>query len=185
MSGARGDFVASLPRRLEVLRAALRAVEDQPRDAGRINGLLRRLHALGSAARVLGFASVAEALGEAEKTLRRAARSGPAPTDLADVARALDLLPSLVLGAKVSIRATVPEPAARQREVLDEVTDLEKGVTIRVRPMGLTLCTTFDHARIGHALISMAERSPSVSRLNEIEVRKIITPGSAQSNGCV
>lgn len=112
LSGARGDFVASLPRRLEVLRAALRAVEDQPRDAGRINGLLRRLHALGSAARVLGFASVAEALGEAEKTLRRVARSGPAPTDLADVGRALDLLPSLVLGAKVSIRAVVaPESA--------------------------------------------------------------------------
>jgi DNA-binding response OmpR family regulator len=111
MSGARGDFVASLPRRLEVLRGALRAVEDQPRDGGRINGLLRRLHALGSAARVLGFASVAEALGEAEKTLRRVARTGPAPTDLADVARALDLLPSLVLGAKVSIRA-VPEPTA-------------------------------------------------------------------------
>lgn len=108
LSGARGDFVASLPRRLEVLRAALRAVEDQPRDPGRINGLLRRLHALGSAARVLGFASVAEALGEAEKTLRRVARSGPAPTDLADVGRALDLLPSLVLGAKVSIRAVVP-----------------------------------------------------------------------------
>jgi DNA-binding response OmpR family regulator len=111
MSGARGDFVASLPRRLEVLRAALRAVEEQPRDPGRINGLLRRLHALGSAARVLGFASVAEALGEAEKTLRRVARSGPANTDLADLARALDLLPSLVLGAKMSIRA-VPEPTA-------------------------------------------------------------------------
>ncbi len=111
MSGARGDFVASLPRRLEVLRAALRAVEDLPRDAGRINGLLRRLHALGSAARVLGFASVGEALGEAEKTLRRVARSGPAASDLADVSRALDLLPSLVMGAKVSIRPMpVPEP---------------------------------------------------------------------------
>ncbi|HYQ18275.1 MAG TPA: response regulator [Polyangiaceae bacterium] len=114
MSGARGDFVASLPRRLEVLRAALRAVEDQPRDPGRVNGLLRRLHALGSAARVLGFASVAEALGEAEKTLRRVARGGPVPADLAEVGRALDLLPSLVLGAKVSIRAAVPSapPAA-------------------------------------------------------------------------
>ncbi len=108
LSGARGDFVASLPRRLEVLRGALRAVEDQPRDPGRINGFLRRLHALGSAARVLGFASVAEALAEAEKTLRRVARAGPAPTDLAEMARALDLLPSLVLGAKVSIRAVVP-----------------------------------------------------------------------------
>src|SRR4051812_35528642 len=108
LSGARGDFVASLPRRLEVLRAALRAVEDQPRDPGRINGLLRRLHALGSAARVLGFASVAEALGEAEKTLRRVAKGGPTPTDLGDIGRTLDLLPSLVLGAKVSIRAVAP-----------------------------------------------------------------------------
>jgi DNA-binding response OmpR family regulator len=98
---------------LDVLRAALRAVEDQPRDAARINGFLRRLHALGSAARVLGFASVAEALGEAEKTLRRVARNGAAPSDLADVARALDLLPSLVLGAKVSIRPAAPaEPPA-------------------------------------------------------------------------
>jgi DNA-binding response OmpR family regulator len=112
LSGARGDFVASLPRRLEVLRAALRAVEDQPRDAGRINGLLRRLHALGSAARVLGFASVAEALGEAEKTLRRVARGGPAASDVADISRALDLLPSLVLGTKASTRSAVaPEPA--------------------------------------------------------------------------
>jgi DNA-binding response OmpR family regulator len=117
MSGARGDFVASLPRRLDVLRAALRAVEDQPRDAGRINGLLRRLHALGSAARVLGFASVAEALAEAEKTLRRVARAGPAATDLADIARAFDLLPSLVLGAKLPIRAAVPqEPALPARD---------------------------------------------------------------------
>lgn len=113
MSGARGDFVASLPRRLEVLRAALRAVEDQPRDPSRINGLLRRLHALGSAARVLGFASVAEALGEAEKTLRRLARNGPVANDLAEVGRALDLLPSLVMGAKVSIRAALAsEPAS-------------------------------------------------------------------------
>ena len=117
MSGARGDFVASLPRRLEVLRGALRAVEDQPRDAGRINGLLRRLHALGSAARVLGFASVAEALAEAEKTLRRVARGGPVVSDLADIARALDLLPSLVLGAKLPIRAATPqEPALPARD---------------------------------------------------------------------
>jgi DNA-binding response OmpR family regulator len=117
MSGARADFVASLPRRLEVLRGALRAVEDQPRDAGRINGLLRRLHALGSAARVLGFASVAEALAEAEKTLRRVARTGPTAAELADIARALDLLPSLVLGAKLPIRAPVAvEPALPARD---------------------------------------------------------------------
>jgi len=117
MSGARGDFVASLPRRLEVLRAALRAVEDQPRDPGRVNGLLRRLHALGSAARVLGFASVGEALGEAEKTLRRVARGGAGASELGDVARALDLLPSLVSGAKAPVRSVAaPPPLASPRE---------------------------------------------------------------------
>ena len=40
-------------------------------------------------------------------------------------------------------------------------------------------------AAICQALMSMAERSPSVSRLNEIEVRKIIMPGSAHNSGWV
>ena len=43
----------------------------------------------------------------------------------------------------------------------------------------------FALARHAHDLMSMAERSPSVSRLKEIEVRKIITPGRAHSSGCV
>ncbi|WP_349816212.1 NAD(P)-binding protein [Roseicyclus amphidinii] len=38
--------------------------------------------------------------------------------------------------------------------------------------------------RVAHCLISIAERSPSLSMLNEIEVRKIITPGRAASQGC-
>jgi len=96
LSGARGDFVSGLGRRVEALRASLRAVEQAPSDAAQKNGLLRRVHALASAARVLGFASVAEALTEAEKRLRR--------SEFADVARALDLLPSLVLGVPVSLR---------------------------------------------------------------------------------
>ena len=36
-----------------------------------------------------------------------------------------------------------------------------------------------------HCLTSIAERSPSENRLNEIEVRKIITPGSAATIGWV
>lgn len=96
LSGARGDFVGSLGRRVEALRLALRAVEQSPNDGAQRNGLLRRVHALASAARVLGFASVAEALTEAEKKLRR--------SEFGDVARALDLLPSLVLGVPVSLR---------------------------------------------------------------------------------
>jgi hypothetical protein len=34
-----------------------------------------------------------------------------------------------------------------------------------------------------HAFTSMAERRPSESRLNEIEVMKIITPGNAATQG--
>jgi len=105
LTGARGDFVGSLGRRVEGLRAALRAVEQSPGDTALRNGLLRRVHALSSAARVLGFASVAEALTEAERRLRN--------SEFADVARSFDLLPSLLLGVPVSLRAA-PEVHAER-----------------------------------------------------------------------
>jgi CheY-like chemotaxis protein len=95
---SRSEFVASLPRRLDVLRAGLAHIAEAPADRERLNGMLRRLHALASAARVLGFASVAEVLGEAERTLRKAPRAGTAGVTLKEVGRALDLLPSLVSG---------------------------------------------------------------------------------------
>ncbi len=102
LTGARGDFVSSLGRRVEALRVSLRAVEQNPADSALRNGLLRRVHALSSAARVLGFASVAEALTETEKRLRK--------SEFADVARSLDLLPSLLMGVPVSLR---PPPDVR------------------------------------------------------------------------
>ncbi|HEY2405511.1 MAG TPA: response regulator, partial [Polyangiaceae bacterium] len=105
LTGARADFVSGLNRRVDALRQGLRGVEQSPDDATQRNGLLRRLHALGSASRVLGFASVAEALTEAEKKLRR--------SEFADVARSLDLLPSLVLGVPMSPRPPTVEPAER------------------------------------------------------------------------
>src|SRR5687767_13727170 len=92
LSGARTEFVGSLPRRLEALRSALQSAELDPSDAERGNGLLRRVHAVGAAARVLGFASVAEALAEAERNVRKA-RAERQAAPFADVARALDLLP--------------------------------------------------------------------------------------------
>jgi DNA-binding response OmpR family regulator len=107
LSGARAEFVASLPRRLDALRAALRSAEDGPGDAERVNGLLRRIHAASSAARVLGFASVAEALAEAERHVRKA-RAERQATPFAEVARALDLVPSLALGAPVTTVALEP-----------------------------------------------------------------------------
>jgi DNA-binding response OmpR family regulator/HPt (histidine-containing phosphotransfer) domain-containing protein len=111
LSGARAEFVGSLPRRLDALRGALQSAEQAPADADRMNGLLRRVHAVGSAARVLGFASVAEALAEAERHVRKA-RTDKQTAPFAEVARALDLLPSLVLGAPVSARAPEREKGA-------------------------------------------------------------------------
>lgn len=105
LTGARGDFVANLGRRLEALRVSLRAVEQTPSDSALRNGLLRRIHALASSARVLGFASVAEALTEAEKRLRK--------SEFSDVSRALDVLPSLLLGMPVSLRPGPIAPADR------------------------------------------------------------------------
>lgn len=101
LTGARGDFVGSLGRRVEALRVSLRAIEQSPGDVPLRNGLLRRVHALSSASRVLGFASVAEALTEVERRLRK--------SEFAEVARSLDVLPSLVLGMPVSLR---PQPEA-------------------------------------------------------------------------
>ncbi|HVJ19088.1 MAG TPA: response regulator [Polyangiaceae bacterium] len=107
LTGARGEFVGSLPRRLEMLRSSLGALEQLPADPERQNGLLRRLHALGSSSRVLGFASVAEALGEAEKLLRGALMTGK-PLPLTDVGRTLDMVPSLA-----SDQAAEREPGTR------------------------------------------------------------------------
>ncbi len=117
-SGARADFVASLGRRLEVLRIALRSLEDEPRSPTRRANLQRRIHAMGAAAGVLGFETVAETLGSAEQALRRAATGGvAAPADLAEVSRALDLLPSLAWGAPVSMR---PPPSVHADAVPPE-----------------------------------------------------------------
>jgi len=96
LTGARGDFVTGLGRRVEALRGSLRAIEQNPGDEALRNGLLRRVHALSSAARVLGFASVAEALTEVERRLRR--------SEFGEVACSLDMLPSLVLGMPMSLR---------------------------------------------------------------------------------
>jgi CheY-like chemotaxis protein len=108
LTGARAEFAASLPRRLEVVRAVLRALMEEPSDAERKQALQRRLHALGSAARVLGFASVAEAVAEAERVLERPAAPAQRAAALAEVARAIDVMPSLLLGSPMTSRVSEP-----------------------------------------------------------------------------
>lgn len=101
VTAARAQFVSSLGRRLEALRLALATVEQNPRSAAQRDHLRRRIHAFGAAAGVLGFDRVFEAFREAEGALGRTALADDA--DLAFVARTLDLVPSLVLGADVSV----------------------------------------------------------------------------------
>ncbi|MCC6213227.1 MAG: response regulator [Polyangiaceae bacterium] len=96
---ARAEFVAGLARRLDAQRAALRSLEEEPSSAARRDNLLRRLHAMGAAARVLGLEPVARALDSAEEALRRSA-GAVAPGELAEVARALDRVPTLAWGGE-------------------------------------------------------------------------------------
>lgn len=127
---ARAEFVASLPRRIDALRARLTLLEEDPSDGRRQQGLLRRVHALASAARVLGFASVAEVLSETERTVSRTSRPGSPLLAFQDISRALDLLPSLVLGAGT---------AARRVGVEAEVHALERAYPISVLLFGAAL----------------------------------------------
>lgn len=113
LSGSRAEFVASLGRRLDALRGSLRSLEAAPADVGRQNQLLRRMHALGSSAKVLGFASVAEALVSAERGLSERAESALTKSALGEIGRSLDLLPSLVWGAPAAPRvSSEPVPAS-------------------------------------------------------------------------
>lgn len=114
LTRARSEFVATLGRRLTALYNTLHQLEDDPASHERRDMLQRRVHALGSAAKVLGFDGVAEALGEAERALGRSAVGAPVSAkDLAEVSRALDLLPSIAWGAKVPSRVAEPEGEVR------------------------------------------------------------------------
>ncbi len=102
IAGARGNFVSGLGGRVDALRVSLRAVEQSPDDSSLRHALLRRVHALNSTSRVLGFASVAEALTEVERRLRR--------SEFSEVSRSLDLLPSLALGTPASLGQNAESP---------------------------------------------------------------------------
>ncbi|HVR18401.1 MAG TPA: response regulator, partial [Polyangiaceae bacterium] len=158
LSGARAEFVGSLPRRLDALRAALRSAEEVPSDPGRANGLLRRVHAVGAAARVLGFASVAEALAEAEKSVKKATASGR-PASLDEVARALDLLPSLVLGAPISMRN--PESLERAPLHVWPISVLVYGAPVLVEALG----GDDDDTRIERELTEDPARARELARI--------------------
>ncbi len=113
LEDSRTQFVGSLGRRLETLRHALTQLEQAPGSAIHRDHVRRRIHAFGAAAGVLGFDRVFEAFREAEQVLGRGdAETTIGPREISVVNRAVDMVPSLVLGGDMpsgAPRARPPE----------------------------------------------------------------------------
>ena len=121
LGGARADFVASLGRKVGDARELLAVLEDDVGSRPARDELRRRIHALGSGARMLRFDAMARALQEALAALDRTGEGGSAGAEgvreqeLAFVAQVLDDLPALAWGetpARDSSRSTGEETAA-------------------------------------------------------------------------
>jgi DNA-binding response OmpR family regulator len=106
LSVARSEFASSLSRRLDSIQSAISALEEETASVARRDNLIRRLHALGASAKILGFAAAAESLARAEQQLR----TGILDTltdDLVVVKSQIATLPTLVLRGTYSM---VPAP---------------------------------------------------------------------------
>jgi DNA-binding response OmpR family regulator len=104
LGGARADFVASLGRKVGDARELLAVLEDDVGSRPARDELRRRIHALGSGARLLRFDAMARSLQEALAALDRsndpvaAGNPGMREQELAFVAQVLDDLPALAWG---------------------------------------------------------------------------------------
>jgi CheY-like chemotaxis protein len=99
LGGARADFVASLGRKVGDARELLAILEDDLSSRPAKDELRRRLHALGSGARLLRFDAMAKSLQEALAALDRSAEgTGLHEQELSFVAQVLDDLPALAWG---------------------------------------------------------------------------------------
>jgi DNA-binding response OmpR family regulator len=99
VGGARADFIASLGRKVLDAREHLALLEEDPSSSAGRDELRRRLHALGTGARLLHFEAMAHSLQEALAVLDRGAQLGALRKEDVDfVARLLDDLPALAWG---------------------------------------------------------------------------------------
>ncbi|HEX3772283.1 MAG TPA: response regulator, partial [Polyangiaceae bacterium] len=118
LGGARADFVASLGRKLSDARDLLTALEEDPSSKVARDELRRRLHALGSGARLLRFEAMARGLQEVLAVLDRGTQAGGLrETEVAFVAEVLDDLPALAWGEAPprEAAATVTEELTEER----------------------------------------------------------------------
>jgi DNA-binding response OmpR family regulator len=98
-TGARGDFVAHLGRRVAELRHGIALWEAEGASTRLRDDLRRRAHALGSAARVLRFAGMAERLGVVTSMIDQLAPTEHLPAAaMMELRAAVDELPALAWG---------------------------------------------------------------------------------------
>ena len=121
IGGAKADFIASLGRKIAELRGVLSTVKKNPESAAARDDLRRKLHALGTGARMLHFEGMARCIVDIESVLERAAEEGQVTgADVERVARGLDDLPALAWGEErpaemppAVVPAVVPQEAPR------------------------------------------------------------------------
>jgi DNA-binding response OmpR family regulator len=117
LGGARADFVASLGRKVADARKTLAVLEADPRAQPPRDELRRKLHALGTSARMMRFEAMAQSLAEAEAALEAIDPTDAASLrNVAAVAHALDDLPAL---AWSDSRRAEPAPAAPTPRISD------------------------------------------------------------------
>jgi CheY-like chemotaxis protein len=170
LGGARADFVASLGKKVAEARTVLSALEADRRSEDLRRDLMRRLHALGSNARIHRFDAMARTVEVAEDLLADAAQSKEVtPLDLEVVAQALDDLPALAWSD------VAPEIKKRQ-EAEQPATHAETAP-----PVPLLSALVVGTAALAEALVDTAGRMPfSVERSEEtaqaMEVARALAP---------
>lgn len=111
LGGARADFVASLGRRVAVLKSTLDELS-KDRGSTRLKGELHaKLSQLSSGAKMLKFHAMDRALSEAMATLGRSSGRAPTDTEMQDIEQVLEDLPALAWGDE-----RVREPLAARVE---------------------------------------------------------------------
>jgi len=113
LQGARADFVGSLGRKIADARKALAALEADPRASAPRDELRRKLHALGTSARMMKFDAMAQSLAEAEAAIESIEPDNATThRNVTTVARALDDLPALAWNSARKSERVKAAPAA-------------------------------------------------------------------------
>ena len=99
LGGARADFVAGLGRKVADLRNAFARVRTEPGSLSPREELRRKLHALGTAAKLMKCDAMERGIADAVGIIDRTAIDEPlAESDLASITQIIEDLPALAWG---------------------------------------------------------------------------------------